>query len=756
MPEEDKYDVLEKIGHGSFGVIRKVKRKSDGYILCRKEISYQKMSPKEREQLQAELSILKELRHPNIVAYFERDHIKTSQDLHLYMEYCGNGDLGRVIRDLKNKNQMCDEEFVWSIFSQIVSALYRCHFGVDPPDAGRNVMGLGANAKPQRDPTRPMILHRDLKPENIFLGNDNSVKLGDFGLSKILSSHDFASTYVGTPFYMSPEICKAEQYGPHSDIWALGCIIYEMCAKAPPFNAKTHFDLIQKIKSGRYPDIPACYSAELRKVIASCLQTTPNHRPDTAALLNLPIVKLMRKEQEVVKLGQELKEQKMLAAQREKEASESISRIRKEIDDQLRREWEVKAQLEIERQVKIQTEQRVQREFALLQSKFDDEVNKRVELVLQKFPTRLSTSPKLAPRSNTPLMPATEQGALFPVDAETANNNNNNINNNNINNNNNNASTSTLGTNSDFTSGTDISSLSLEDSAEDTATAAAKPVKAVKPRRPRASLARAQTFATAPVPPSPMDIQMADQSPAPASIAGLSLSPRRNTPQPRQNIFAAASKKWEAEIPPSPTEAEWNGFFDDDELPTLPSPTRARSASGGRMMHNEDPFKTLASAQRTLAKPIQRLGSTPNLVPTGTKPRPASAVPIVATSPTRPKSRSAELLSTSPRKTGLPAKSAPAQNGALPSKRGNEAIRIQAMRNNGGVQGRTLVELQQARGIPTNAMSEDEGKRGFGYGRKSPSKARSAGGLPPAPIWDPDMEVDMPSPFIVRTKKMVR
>jgi serine/threonine protein kinase len=134
--------------------------------LCRKEISYQKMSQKEREQLQAELSILKELRHPNIVAYFERDHIKASQDLHLYMEYCGNGDLGRVIRELKNKNQMCEEEFVWSIFSQIVSALYRCHFGEDPPAAGRNVMGLGANAKPARDHRRPMILHRDLKPEN--------------------------------------------------------------------------------------------------------------------------------------------------------------------------------------------------------------------------------------------------------------------------------------------------------------------------------------------------------------------------------------------------------------------------------------------------------------------------------------------------------------------------------------------------------------------------------------------------------------
>ncbi|KAH5216552.1 hypothetical protein HBI46_142080 [Parastagonospora nodorum] len=734
MPEDDKYDVLEKIGHGSFGIIRKVRRKTDGYILCRKEISYQKMSPKEREQLQAELSILKELRHPNIVAYFERDHIKTSQDLHLYMEYCGNGDLGRVIRNLKNNNQMCEEEFVWSIFSQIVSALYRCHFGEAPPDAGPCVMGLGANAKPARDPRKPMILHRDLKPENIFLDEANSVKLGDFGLSKILSSHDFASTYVGTPFYMSPEICKAEQYGPHSDIWALGCIIYEMCAKAPPFNAKTHFDLIQKIKSGRYPDIPACYSAELRKVIASCLQTVPDHRPDTAALLNLPIVKLMRKEQEVVKLGQDLKDQKAQAIQREKQAAETITRMRKEIDDQLRREWEVKAQLEIERQVKIQTEQRVQRELGLLQSRFEDEVNKRVEMALKKFPNRLSTSPKLAPRSNTPIMSSSEQGVLFPAEADTTIIN---------------GSTSTLGTNSDFASGTDMSSLSLEDSTDDTVTAA-KPVKAAKPaRRPRQSLARAQTFAVAPVPASPMDIQMADQSPAPASLAGLSLSPRRNAPQARTNIFAAASKKWEAELPPSPS-TEWPGFFDDDDLPVLPSPTRARSASGGRLVHNDDPFKQLAFAQRPLVKQNQRLGSTPNL----TKPRPVSCVPVIATSPTRPKSRSAEGLSTSPRKNGLAAKSAP-QNGALPTKRGNEAIRIQAMRNNTGVQGRTLVELQQARGIPPSAMSEDEGRKGFGFGRKSPSKARSAG-LPAPPVWDPETELEMPSPFIVRTKKMVR
>lgn len=122
------------------------------------------MSPKEREQLQAELSILKELRHPNIVAYYEREHLKASQDLHLYMEYCGNGDLGKVINSLKAKGQMAEEEFVWSILSQTVSALYRCHYGIDPPEVGRNVMGLGNNANPKS--TKPAVLHRDLKPEN--------------------------------------------------------------------------------------------------------------------------------------------------------------------------------------------------------------------------------------------------------------------------------------------------------------------------------------------------------------------------------------------------------------------------------------------------------------------------------------------------------------------------------------------------------------------------------------------------------------
>src|ERR1700712_1409421 len=86
----------------------------------------------------------------------------------------------------------------------------------------------------------------------VFLDDDNNVKLGDFGLSKIIKSHDFASTYVGTPYYMSPELAGSERYSSASDIWSLGCIIYELCTLDVPFNARSHMELFQKIRAGNF------------------------------------------------------------------------------------------------------------------------------------------------------------------------------------------------------------------------------------------------------------------------------------------------------------------------------------------------------------------------------------------------------------------------------------------------------------------------------------------------------------------------
>ena len=123
------------------------------------------MSTKEREQLQAEINILSSLRHPNIVSYYHREHIKETQDLHLYMEYCGGGDLSKVITSLAERRELADEAYVWDILSQLVSALYCCHYGSEPPAVPENVMSAPKTMK-LRTKDQWTILHRDLKPED--------------------------------------------------------------------------------------------------------------------------------------------------------------------------------------------------------------------------------------------------------------------------------------------------------------------------------------------------------------------------------------------------------------------------------------------------------------------------------------------------------------------------------------------------------------------------------------------------------------
>lgn len=95
------------------------------------------------------------------------------------------------------------------------------------------------------------ILHRDIKPDNIFLNQDLRVKIGDFGISKILDeSEEVAQSVIGTPFYFSPELAKQQSYGEKSDVWALGCLLYFMCKKQTPFCGRTKAELKNNILKG--------------------------------------------------------------------------------------------------------------------------------------------------------------------------------------------------------------------------------------------------------------------------------------------------------------------------------------------------------------------------------------------------------------------------------------------------------------------------------------------------------------------------
>ncbi|KAI0266970.1 kinase-like domain-containing protein [Gloeopeniophorella convolvens] len=276
----DQYDALDVIGNGSFGIIRKVRRKHDSVILARKEIDFERMNERDRKQVVAEVNILKDLDHDHIVRYHDRYVDRDAGMLYILMEYCGGGDLSSVIKQAQKQTRFIPEETVWHYFMQILLALHYCHH----PNGNSRSGGSGAegDSKERRAP----ILHRDIKPDNVFLDETNSVKLGDFGLSKVLTQASLASTYVGTPYYMSPELMQEKAYDSKSDIWSLGCLVYELCAHKPPFHeAKTHSELSMAIRNGRIPPLPRGYSQALSSVIKAMLNLNPSMRPSAAQLL---------------------------------------------------------------------------------------------------------------------------------------------------------------------------------------------------------------------------------------------------------------------------------------------------------------------------------------------------------------------------------------------------------------------------------------------------------------------------------------
>jgi NIMA (never in mitosis gene a)-related kinase len=130
------------------------------------------------------------------------------------------------------------------------------------------------------------ILHRDLKTQNIFLTSKGDIKIGDFGIARVLQhTYDCANTAIGTPYYLSPEICQEKPYNQKSDIWSLGCIFYEIATLNHAFDAQNMKGLIQKILKGTYPPLPEVYSPDLKKLLSEMLIKDPNKRPSIKKIL---------------------------------------------------------------------------------------------------------------------------------------------------------------------------------------------------------------------------------------------------------------------------------------------------------------------------------------------------------------------------------------------------------------------------------------------------------------------------------------
>ncbi|XP_048829798.1 serine/threonine-protein kinase Nek9 [Brienomyrus brachyistius] len=263
------YIPIRILGRGAFGEATLYRRSEDNSLVVWKEVDLNCLSDKERRDVMNEISILSILQHNNIIAYF--NHFMDKNTLLIELEYCNGGNLYDKI--IQQKGQLFTEEVVIWYLYQIASAVAHIH------KAG--------------------VLHRDIKTLNIFLTKTNLIKLGDYGLAKKLDSQfSMAETCVGTPYYMSPELCQGVKYNFKSDIWAMGCVLFELLTLTRTFEATNPLNLCVKIVQGNWTkEVNSdLYSPELIQLVYECLDQDPENRPTADQILDWPIISSRKQE----------------------------------------------------------------------------------------------------------------------------------------------------------------------------------------------------------------------------------------------------------------------------------------------------------------------------------------------------------------------------------------------------------------------------------------------------------------------------
>ena len=255
------------MGKGSYGcaVLVSLKRNPSKKFVM-KQVVVEHMTEKEQAAASAEAEVLNQMQHSNIVLFVES--FVESSKLNIVMEYADGGDLSSFVQTYKKARKRIKESDLMRIFVQITLALKHVH--------------------------EHNILHRDLKSQNIFLTRKGIVKLGDFGIAKVLENTDFAKTMIGTPYNMSPEICDNKRYGRAADLWALGIVLYELIMLDMPFNANSLPGLIRNIiqKEPPFHTIPmSIYTKSLKQLVQSLLQKNPEDRPSLRQIVRTDFLK---------------------------------------------------------------------------------------------------------------------------------------------------------------------------------------------------------------------------------------------------------------------------------------------------------------------------------------------------------------------------------------------------------------------------------------------------------------------------------
>ncbi|XP_077347571.1 serine/threonine-protein kinase Nek10 isoform X4 [Lithobates pipiens] len=257
------YAILDHLGSGAFGSVYKVRKRSGQNLLAMKEINLHNPAfgkdkrdrDSSAENIVSELTIIREqLCHPNIVRYY-RTFLENDK-VYIVMELIEGASLGEHFKSLKEKKQQFTEERLWHIFVQLCLALRYLH-------------------------KEKWIVHRDLSPNNIMLGERDKVTVTDFGLAKQKQENSKLTSIVGTILYSCPEVVKSEPYGEKADVWAAGCILYQMATLNPPFHSTNMLSLATKIVEAVYVPVPeGMYSEKVSNTIKRCLTSDADLRPD--------------------------------------------------------------------------------------------------------------------------------------------------------------------------------------------------------------------------------------------------------------------------------------------------------------------------------------------------------------------------------------------------------------------------------------------------------------------------------------------
>uniref|UniRef100_K1QAN3 NEK6-subfamily protein kinase n=1 Tax=Magallana gigas TaxID=29159 RepID=K1QAN3_MAGGI len=220
------FEIDKRIGKGQFSEVFRARCKIDNSVVALKKVQiFEMMDAKARQDCIKEIGLLQQLNHLNVIKYLSS--FIENNELNIVLELADAGDLSRMIKHFKKHKRLIPEKTIWKYFIQICSALEHMH-----------------NCR---------IMHRDIKPANVFITAEGIVKLGDLGLGRFFSSKTTAAhSLVGTPYYMSPERIHETGYNFKSDMWSLGCLLYE-----------------------------------LRNLVALCINPNPEQRPDITYVYNV-------------------------------------------------------------------------------------------------------------------------------------------------------------------------------------------------------------------------------------------------------------------------------------------------------------------------------------------------------------------------------------------------------------------------------------------------------------------------------------